>query len=32
MPHQVAEYGVDRTEFVEFVEDQPNDDLNVLVI
>jgi hypothetical protein len=31
VPHQVAEHGVDQTEFVELVEDQPDDELNLLV-
>ncbi|HMF36059.1 MAG TPA: hypothetical protein VKF17_05445 [Isosphaeraceae bacterium] len=31
MPHQVAEHGADRTEFVELVEDQPDDELDLLV-
>ena len=31
MPHQVAEHGADRAEFVELVEDQPDDVLDLLV-
>ena len=31
MPHQVAEHGADRTEFVELVEDQRDDELDQLV-